>query len=214
MNGSSQSGSLITWAAVGVPPPASPSHTTSSNQPSTMADETSNTSNSQMPKPDDHSDFINSFLSSHEDFSSPLTSTTSVTTTAGEDKSNDVTEYDSFHADFSSFLSEAINDSSQPLSISTQSGDKIKDTRSFDSASSKTSELTNTQTEKNHPNSDQSTAANDDFALPSITAAKQQSQESAPDVFDSLDNEVSSAQDILSVRNTVDALALVAIVDC
>ena len=170
-----------------------------------MADETSNTSNSRMPKPDDHSDFINSFLSSHEDFSSPLTSTTSVTTAAGEEKSNDVTEYDSFHADFSSFLNEAINDSSQPLSISTQSGD---------SASSKTSELTNTQTEKNHPNSDQSTAANDDFALPSITAAKQQSQESAPDTFDSLDNEVSSAQDILSVRNTVDALALVAIVDC
>lgn len=213
-----------------MPPPASPRHTTSVNQPtdhvtsspnpvssftpqfplqSTTAAENNKISNPPMPTPADHSDFINSFLSSHQDFSSPLTSASStttpvssITTSTEEDKSNSQTEYDSFHADFSSFLSEALNEPSQPLSSSSQSGGIMKDSSSVGSTS-KEPELPISQGEENHPNGEYLSTGNDDYTAPNITAVQQQSQESAPNTFDSLDNEVSSAQDILSVSKNV-----------
>lgn len=209
VNGNSQLGSLIPWAAVAAPPPASPSRTTSishsadhmTSSPHTVSSftptllssatataESSKTSNPPMPNSQDHSDFINSFLSSHQDFSSPMTSGSSITTATGEDKSNhDKTEYDSFHADFSSFLSEALNEPSEPLSSASHHGDKIKD--SSTDTTSQAPGLRLSQGEKNHSNGEQSIVA----------SVQEQSQENAPDTFNGLDKEVSSAQDIVSV---------------
>lgn len=213
-NGSNQSESLITWAAVATPPPASPSATAASfNQPTThvmsspnpvssltsqfslntITDEASKTSSSAMRDPlaaDDHSDFINSFLSTNQDFSSPATSLSLTKTVTEEDKLNDKTEYDSFHADFSSFLNEALTESSQQLSDPSEDDNTMK-------APSHVS-----QEENIRSNGEHSEVVNKvDNAAPNITAVHQQSQEHAPDTFDNLDKEVSSAQDILSVCN-------------
>ncbi|KAL9982874.1 hypothetical protein ACROYT_G004984 [Oculina patagonica] len=205
-NGSSQSGSgsVITWAAIATPPPASPSAAAavSFNQPAaqmmpspnpvssltpqfllnTTTSETSKSPRSAVHNPlvaDDHSDCINSFLSTNQDFSSPGKSLLSVKTVAEEDKLNDKTEYDSFHADFSSFLSEALTEPSQPLS-----GDQDGNI---------------SQGQKTHLNGEHPAVGNEAYAASNITAVNQQTQEYAPDTFDTLDTEVSSAQDILSV---------------
>ena len=213
-NGSNQSESLITWAAVATPPPASPSATAASfNQPTThvmsspnpvssltsqfslntITDEASKSSSSAMRDPlaaDDHSDFINSFLSTNQDFSSPATSLSLTKTVTEEDKLNDKTEYDSFHADFSSFLNEALTESSQQLS------DPLEDDNTMKAPSHVS------QGENIRSNGEHSEVVNKvDNAAPNITAVHQQSQEHTPDTFDNLDKEVSSAQDILSVCN-------------
>lgn len=213
-NGSNQSESLITWAAVATPPPASPSATAASfNQPTThvmsspnpvssltsqfslntITDEASKSSSSAMRDPlaaDDHSDFINSFLSTNQDFSSPATSLSLTKTVTEEDKLNDKTEYDSFHADFSSFLNEALTESSQQLS------DPLEDDNTMKAPSHISQE------ENIRSNGEHSEVVNKvDNAAPNITAVHQQSQEHMPDTFDNLDKEVSSAQDILSVCN-------------
>ena len=121
-----------------------------------------------------------------------------------EQKSSEKTEYDSFHADFSSFLSEALNEPSQLLPDSSPSSYIVKDSSSVNS-SSKAPEFADSQEEKRQPNAQQSTSENADLSEPSIKAVQQQVQENAPDTFDSLDKEVSSAQDILSVckNNTI-----------
>lgn len=213
-NGSNQSESLITWAAVATPPPASPSATAASfNQPTThvmsspnpvssltsqfslntITDEASKSSSSAMRDPlaaDDHSDFINSFLSTNQDFSSPATSLSLTKTVTEEDKLNNKTEYDSFHADFSSFLNEALTESSQQLS------DPLEDDNTMKAPSHVS------QGENIRSNGEHSEVVNKvDNAAPNITAVHQQSQEHMPDTFDNLDKEVSSAQDILSVCN-------------
>lgn len=163
----------------------------------------SKTSNSPKPKPDDHADFINSFLSSHEDFSSPLTSASSLTTATEENKSNEQTEYDSFHADFASFLREAINEPSQSVSsLSERVDDVAKDFSSVD-RTSKVPGHSVSQGENGQPNVKQSTMTNGDSAKPNIKAVQQQLQENASGGFESLDNEVSSAQNILSVRKNI-----------
>lgn len=217
VNGSNQSGSLITWAAIGVPPPSTTSNTSfsqstapmmasansaSSFDPqlsthSAMAAQTSKTSNPPISKPEDHSAFISSFLSSHEDFLSPPTVTSEqfVDTT---ETSSEKTEYDSFHADFSSFLSEALNEPPQLLPDSSPSGYTVKDSSSVNS-SSKAPELADSQGEKCQPNAEQSTSEHADLSEPIIKALQQQEHENSPDTSDSLDKEVSSAQDILSV---------------
>lgn len=213
-NGSNQSESLITWAAVATPPPASPSATAASfNQPTThvmsspnpvssltsqfslntITDEASKSSSSAMRDPlaaDDHSDFIHSFLSTNQDFSSPATSLSLTKTVTEEDKLNDKTEYDSFHADFSLFLNEALTESSQQLS------DPLEDDNTMKAPSHVS------QGENIRSNGEHSEVVNKvDNAAPNITAVHQQSQEHTPDTFDNLDKEVSSAQDILSVCN-------------
>lgn len=210
-NGSNQSGSVITWAAVATPPPASPSATAASyNQPAahmtpspnpvssltpqfslnTATSEASKRSSSAAPNPlaaDDHSDFINSFLSTNQDFTSSTTPVSSTKTVAEQDKLNNRTEYESFHADFSSFLSEALTEPSEPLSVYSEDGDTFKETKRI------------SQGEKTHLNGNQFTVINKDYVTSSMTAVNQQPQEHTPDSFDTLDNEVSSAQDILSV---------------
>ena len=163
----------------------------------------SKTSNSPKPKPDDHADFINSFLSSNEDFSSPLTSASPLTTTTEEEKSNEQTEYDSFHADFASFLREAKNEPSQSLSsLSERVDDVAKDSSSVD-RTSKDPGIFVSQGKNGQPNVKQSAMANGDSAGPNIKAVQQQLQENASGGFESLDNEVSSAQDILSVCKNI-----------
>ena len=210
-NGSNQSGSVITWAAVATPPPASPSTAaTSFNQPAThmmpssnpvssltphfslnTTSEVSKRSTSAAPNPlatNDHSDFINSFLSTSEDFTSSTTPVSSTKTAAEQDKLNNRTEYESFHADFSSFLSEALTESSEPLSVPSEDGNTINGTKDISHG------------QKTHLNGGYSTVVNKDYATSSIIAAvNQQPQEHTPDSFNTLDNEVSSAQDILSV---------------
>ena len=210
-NGSDQSGSVITWAAVATPPPASPSAVASSfNQPSahmmpspnpvssltpqfslnTTTSEASKKSGSSVLNPhaaNDQSDFINSFLSTNQDFTSSTTHVSSTKTAAEQDKLNNRTEYESFHADFSSFLSEALTEPSEPLSVPSEDGNTINGTEHI------------SQGDKTHLNVDHSTVRNKDYASSSITAVNQQQQEQTPDSFDTLDNEVSSAQDILSV---------------
>lgn len=192
VNGSSQSGSVIQWATVGVPPPGESSHATSSPHPvssftppflTSAATESTKTSNLPMPNPQDHSDFINSFLSSDEDFSAPVTSESSHATATEDDK----TEYDSFHADFSSFLSEALSETYQPFSSASQFGD-VKAGSSTDNTSKASGSLVSMKT-KNEANAEDV----------GITAVLEQSQESAPDTFDGPENEVSTAQDILLV---------------
>ncbi|KAM7435663.1 Coiled-coil domain-containing protein [Porites harrisoni] len=192
VNGSSQSGSVIQWATVGVPPPGESSHATSSPHPvssftppflTSAATESTKTSNLPMPNPQDHSDFINSFLSSDEDFSAPVTSESSHATAIEDDK----TEYDSFHADFSSFLSEALSETYQPFSSASQFGD-VKAGSSTDNTSKAPGSLVSMKT-KNEANGEDV----------GITAVLEQSQESAPDTFDGPENEVSTAQDILLV---------------
>lgn len=192
VNGSSQSGSVIQWATVGVPPPGESSHATSSPHPvssftppflTSAATESTKTSNLPMPNPQDHSDFINSFLSSDEDFSAPVTSESSHATATEDDK----TEYDSFHADFSSFLSEALSETYQPFSSASQFGD-VKAGSSTDNTSKAPGSLVSMKT-KNEANGEDV----------GITAVLEQSQESAPDTFDGPENEVSTAQDILLV---------------
>lgn len=193
MNGSSQSGSVIQWATVGVPPPGESSHATSSPHPvssftppflTSAATESTKTSNLPMPNPQDHSDFINSFLSSDEDFSAPVTSESPHATATEDDK----TEYDSFHADFSSFLSEALSETYQPFSSASQFGD-VKAGSSTDNTSKAPGSLVSMKT-KNEANGEDV----------GITAVLEQSQESAPDTFDGPENEVSTAQDILLVN--------------
>ena len=170
---------------------------------STTTAASSKTSNPPKPKPDDHADFINSFLPSHEDFSSPLTSASSPATASEENKSNEKTEYDSFHADFASFLSESLNEPSQSLStLSEHVDDTAKDSSSVDKTS-KVPGLSVSQQENGQPHVKQSTMANGESAMPNIKAAQQQLQENAPDGFENLDNEVSSAQDILSVCKNI-----------
>ncbi|XP_068755532.1 coiled-coil domain-containing protein 91-like [Montipora capricornis] len=200
VNGSNQSGSLITWAAVGVPPPASPSQTcqkqstTQTTQSSdcdvvpavttpnleTGVSNKSSTAPWPESKPDDHSDFINSFLSSDEDFSTPFTAATSSLIAAAREKSkNETTEYDSFHADFSSFLSETAN---YGPSLS-QDGDII------DPSSDDT-------TEQVIISQDNKTA---DFSTPNIKPVKEAPQEKASNKFEKgLEEKVSSTQNILS----------------
>lgn len=209
-NGSNQSGSVITWAAVATPPPASPSSAaTSFNQPAAhmlpssypvssltpqfslnKTSEASKRSTSAAPNPlssNDHSDFINSFLSTSQDFTSSTTPVSSTKTSAEQDKLNNRTEYESFHADFSSFLSEALTEPSEPLSAPSEDGNTINGTKYISHG------------EKTHLDGDHSTVINKDYATSSIIAINQQPQEHTPDSFDTLDNEVSSAQDILSV---------------
>lgn len=210
-NGSNQSGSVITWAAVATPPPASPSAAaTSFNQPAahmmassnpvssltpqfslnTTTSEVSKRSSSAAPNPlaaDSHSDFINSFLSTSQDFTSSTTPVSSTKSAAEQDKLNNRTEYESFHADFSSFLSEALTEPSELLSVPSEDGNTINGTKCI------------SEREKTHLNGDHSTVISKDYATSSITAGNQQSQQHTPDSFDTLDNEVSSAQDILSV---------------
>lgn len=192
VNGSSQSGSVIQWATVGVPPPGASNHAASSPHPvssftppflTSATAESTKTSNLPMPNPQDHSDFINSFLSSDEDFSAPVTSESSHATATEDDK----TEYDSFHADFSSFLSEALSETYQPFSSASQFGD-VKAGSSTDNTSKAPGSLVSMKT-KNEANGE-------DVC---ITAVLEQSQESAPDTFDGPENEVSTAQDILLV---------------
>lgn len=200
VNGSNQSGSLITWAAVGVPPPASPSQTcqkqstTETTQSSdcdvvpavttpnleTGVSNKSSTAPWPESKPDDHADFINSFLSSDEDFSTPFTAATSSLIAAAREKSkNETTEYDSFHADFSSFLSETAN---YGPSLS-QDGDII------DPSSDDT-------TEQVIISQDNKTA---DFSTPNIKPVKEAPQEKASNKFEKgLEEKVSSTQNILS----------------
>ena len=210
VNGSSQSGSVITWAAVATPPPASPGAAASFNQPAahmmpspnpvssltpqfslnSTTSETSKSSSSVVRNPlaaDDHSDFINSFLSTNQDFSSSATSLSTSKTVAEEDNLNNKTEYESFHADFSSFLSEALTEPSQPPSD--QDGNAIKETNNI------------SPEQKTHSNDEHPAIGNEGSAASNITAVNQPTQEHAPDAFDTLDNEVSSAQDILSVCN-------------
>lgn len=193
VNGSSQSGSVIQWATVGVPPPGALSHAASSPHPvssftppflTSATVESTKTSNLPMPNPQDHSDFINSFLSSDEDFSAPVTSESSHATATEDDK----TEYDSFHADFSSFLSEALSETYQPFSSASQFGD-VKVGSSTDNTSKAPGSLVSMKT-KNEVNGEKV----------GITAVLEQSQESAPDTFDEPENEVSTAQDILLVN--------------
>ena len=195
MNGSSQSGSVIQWATVGVPPPEASTHATSSPHPvssftppflTSAATESTKTSNLPMPNPQDHSDFINSFLSSDEDFSAPVKSESTLATAIEDDK----TEYDSFHADFSSFLSEALSETYQPFSSA--SHDQFADIKagsSIDNTSKAPGSLVSMKT-KNEANGEDV----------GITAVLEQSQESAPDTFDGPENEVSTAQDILLVN--------------
>ena len=193
MNGSSQSGSVIQWATVGVPPPGASSHAASSPHPvssftppflTSAATENTKTSNLPMPNPQDHSDFINSFLSSDEDFSAPVKSESTLATAIEDDK----TEYDSFHDDFSSFLSEALSETYQPFSSASQFAD-IKAGSSTDNTSKAPGSLVSMKTK--------SEANGEDVG---ITAVLEQSQESAPDTFDGPENKVSSAQDILLVN--------------
>lgn len=210
-NGSNQSGSVITWAAVATPPPASPSagalsfnqpssHMMSSSNPvssltpqfslNTTTSEASKRSSSSVPNPlvaDNHSDIINSFLSTSQDFTSSKTPVSSTKTAAEEDKLNNRTEYESFHADFSSFLSEALTETSEPLSVPSEDQNTISGTKNI------------SQGDKIHLNGEYSRVIKKDYASSSITAVDQQPQEHTPDSFDTLDNEVSSAQDILSV---------------
>ena len=208
-NGSNQSGSVITWAAVATPPPASPSAGASSfNQPSSHMMSSSNpvssltpqfslntttseaSKSSSAPNPlvaDNHSDFINSFLSTSQDFTSSKTPVSSTKTVAEQDNLNNRTEYESFHADFSSFLSEALTETSEPLSVPSEDQNTINGTKNI------------SQGDKTHLNGDCSSVIKKDYASSSITAVDQQPQEHTPDSFDTLDNEVLSAQDILSV---------------
>lgn len=209
-NGSNQSGSVITWATVATPPAASPStaatsvnqpaaHTTpscnpvSSLKPQFSLNTTSGASKrstSAVPNPlaaNDHSDFINSFLSTSQDFTSSTKPVSSTKTAAEQGKSNNRTEYESFHEDFSSFLSEALTEPSEPLSGPSEDGNTISGTKY------------NSHGEKMHLDGDHSTVINKAYAASSIIAVNQQPQEHTPDSFDTLDNEVSSAQDILSV---------------
>ena len=132
-------------------------------------------------KPDDHADFINSFLSSDEDFSTPFTAATSSLIAAAREKSkNETTEYDSFHAEFSSFLSETAN---YGPSLS-QDGDII------DPSSDDT-------TEQVIISQDNKTA---DFSTPNIKPVKEAPQEKASNKFEKgLEEKVSSTQNILSV---------------
>jgi len=158
----------------------------------TTTSEASKRSSSSAPNPlvaDNHSDFINSFLSTSQDFTSSKTPVSSTKTVAEEDKLNNRTEYESFHADFSSFLSEALTETSEPLSVPSEDQNMINGTKNI------------SQGDKTHLNGDYSKVINKDFATmtSSITAVDQQPQEHTPDSFDTLDNEVSSAQDILSV---------------
>ena len=210
-NGSNHSGSVITWATVATPPPASPgaaaasfkqptAHMMPSSKPvssltpqfslNTTTPEASKRSSSAAPNPlaaDDHSDFISSFLSTSQDFTSSTTPLSSKKTATDQDKLNNRTEYESFHADFSSFLSEGLAEPSEPLPVPSEDGNTISGTKRI------------SQGEKDHSNGDHSTVIGKDYATSSITAVNQQSQEHTPDSFDTLDNEVSSAQDILSV---------------
>lgn len=203
VNGSSQSGSVIQWATVGVPPPGSSSHAPSFIQssdhaassphplPSFMppfltsaAVESTKTSYLPIPNPQDHSDFINSFLSSDQDFSAPVTPESSLATATEDDK----TEFDSFHADFSSFLNEALSETYHPTSSASQFGD-IKAGFSSDSTNKAPGSSVSMKT-NNEPNGEDV----------GITAVLEQSQESPPDAFDGPENEVSTTQDILSVN--------------
>ena len=207
-NGSNQSGSVITWAAVATPPQASPSafatqpeaHMMPSSNPvssltpqfslNTTTSESSKKSSSAAPNPlaaDGDSDFMNSFLSTTQAFTSSTTPASSAKSAAEQDKVDNRTEYESFHADFSSFLSEALTDPSELLSVPSEDGNTINGTKHI------------AQGEKTHLNGDHSTVISKDYATSSIKAVNQQSQEHTPDSFDTLDNEVSSAQDILSV---------------
>ena len=200
---------MITWATVATPPPASSSAVaTPFNQPAahmmpspnplssftpqfsldSTTSETSKSSSSAVHNPSavsDHSDFINSFLSTNQDFSSPATSLS--TSKTEEDRLNNKTEYESFHADFSSFLSEALTEPSQPFSYPSEDGNAIKETSNL-------SDEQKTLSNGEHP-----AISNESNAASNITAVNQQPQEHTPDTFDTLDNEVSSAQDILSV---------------
>lgn len=203
---------MITWATVATPPPASSSaaaatpfnlpaahmmpspNPVSSFTPQFSLDkttsETSRSSSSAVHNPpavSDHSEFLNSFLSTNQDYSSPATSLSTSKTVAEEDTLNTKTEYESFHADFSSFLSEALTEPSQPFSDTSEGGNSIKETSNL---SDEQKTLSNCE----HP-----AILNESNAASNITAVNQQPQEHAPDTFDTLDTEVSSAQDILSV---------------
>ena len=153
----------------------------------TTTAETDKRSTSSVPNPsaaDDHSDFINSFLLNNQNFS-PATSASSTKKLTEEDKPSNKTEYDSFHADFSSFLNEALTEPMESLS------DPPKDDSAEPGQKS--------QRETAYSNGEHSSMANKEYTASNITALYQQPQESSPNTFDTLDNEVSSAQDILSV---------------
>ena len=180
MNGSSQSGSVIQWATVvEVPPPGSSSYAPSSQSSDHAASSPhplssfTKTSNLPMPNPQDHSDFVNSFLSSDEDFS-PVTSESPLA----------VTEEDIWALLNATPFSGTFHGS---LSLS-QFGD-VKAGSSTDNTCKAPGSLMSIKT-NNEPNGEDV----------GITTVLGQSQDSAPNTFDKPENEVSTAQDTLLVN--------------
>lgn len=180
VNGSNQSGSLITWAAVEVPPlvsstpsslkPSTADETASAfASPSLTSDETNKPHAESLSKPVDHTDFIKSFLSSDEDFSAPFTAATSSLIAAAKEKSlNETTAYPSFQADFSSSAGE-LNQQSLSQHI------EMKDSVFVD-------KYTDQVVSSKHDGGE-SLFKKDDFPEPGIVAVNQPLQENAPDTF-------------------------------
>ena len=113
-----------------------------------------------------------------------MTSESSHATATEDDK----TEYDSFHADFSSFPNEALSETYQPFSSASQFGD-VKTGPSTDNTIKVPGSSVSMKT-NNEPNGEDV----------GITTVLEQSQDSGPDAFDGPENEVSTVQDILSVN--------------
>lgn len=190
-NGSSAPGSLITWAAV-APPLSSPS-TTATSSPNPVpsfntSSETGKIPTSSIPNApavNDHADFIGSFLLNNQNVSPETSASSGKSLKEEENKPDYKTEYDSFHADFSSFLNEALTEPMESISdpsedVSKEQGQKL-------------------QTQASYTNGENSAVTNTKFVSSNITAVNQETQENSPNAFDTLDKEVSSAQDILSV---------------
>lgn len=187
-NGSSAPGSLITWAAV-APPSSSP--TTSGILPSNIApsfntssktDKSSTSSIQNPPAVSDHSDFINSFLLNNQNVSPATSASSGKSLKEEENKPDYKTEYDSFHADFSSFLAESLTEPVETISdpSNKEQGQQL-------------------QTQASHTSGGNSAVTDEKFIPSYITAVNQQTQENSPNTFNTLDKEVSSAQDMLSV---------------
>ena len=211
VNGSLQGGSFIPWAAYGSPlPPPDTSgdqqkatHTPSSSAPvpflpsssiATTTTELSVSSSSAATTSNSHSpsfvfqdgELPSSSVSEASNVNEPPTDTAS-----GPD---DRTEYDSFHSDFASFLQESLTGLSLEVSSSLKEPNLIKS-----SSSSGINLSDRSHREGNISAGADSTTITVEEKETAATIDTQQPLENTPHHLDDLDNEVSSAQDSLSV---------------
>ena len=159
-----------------------PSNIAPSFNTSSKTDKKSTSSIQNPPAVSDHSDFINSFLLNNQNVSPATSASSGKSLKEEENKPDYKTEYDSFHADFSSFLAESLTEPVETISdpSNKEQGQQL-------------------QTQASHTSGGNSAVTDEKFIPSYITAVNQQTQENSPNTFNTLDKEVSSAQDILSV---------------